>query len=125
MSQIIKNKINLILDTDTYNECDDQFALSYLIKSKDLFNIEAITVAPYSHTKRDVTVRDGQELSYNEILKICNWLNFDTDNRCLKVQWINKNWFETEQISCPNIRKNTSYEVSDYRHNITLVTKIR
>ncbi len=124
MSQIIKNKINLILDTDTYNECDDQFALSYLIKSKDLFNIEAITVAPYSHTKRDVTVRDGQELSYNEILKICNWLNFDTDNRCLKVQWINKNWFETEQISCPNIRKDTSYEVSDYRHNITLVTKL-
>ena len=61
MSQIIK-KINLILDTDTYNECDGQFALSYLIKSKDLFNIEAITVAPYSHIKRDVTVRDEQEL---------------------------------------------------------------
>lgn len=79
-----KDKINLILDTDTYNECDDQFALSYLIKSKDLFNIEAITVAPYSHTKRDLTVRDGQELSYNEILKICNWLNFDTDNRVFK-----------------------------------------
>ena len=84
MSQIIKNKINLILDTDTYNECDDQFALSYLIKSKDLFNIEAITVVPYSHTKRDVTVRDEQELIYNEILKICNWLNFDTDNKVFK-----------------------------------------
>ena len=79
-----KDKINLILDTDTYNECDDQFALSYLIKSKDLFNIEAITVAPYSHTKRDLTVRDGQELSYNEILKICNWLNFDTNNKVFK-----------------------------------------
>lgn len=77
-------KINLILDTDTYNECDGQFALSYLIKSKDLFNIEAITVAPYSHTKRDVTVRDEQELSYNEILKICNWLNFNTDNKVFK-----------------------------------------
>ena len=86
MSQIIKNKINLILDTDTYNECDDQFALSlsYLIKSKDLFNIEAITVAPYSHTKRDVTVKDGQEFSYKEILKICNWLNFDTKNKVFK-----------------------------------------
>lgn len=23
-------------------------------------------------------------LSYNEILKICNWLNFDTDNRVFK-----------------------------------------
>ena len=268
-----KDKINLILDTDTYNECDDQFALSYLIKSKDLFNIEAITVAPYSHTKRDLTVRDGQELSYNEILKICNWLNFDTNNKVFKgsmdyiqngydekndavnkiieialknnktyilgigaitnialaikkeqkivnkieivwlggnelgyednleynfrqdveavkivfeskvkltilpckkivselridintlkkylenkselcnylierfyndgyhgvqesrVIWdisviaymINKKWFETEQISCPNIRMDTSYEVTDNRHNITFVTKL-
>lgn len=268
-----KDKINIILDTDTYNECDDQFALSYLIKSKDLFNIEAITVAPYSHTKRDVKVRDGQELSYNEILKICNWLNFDTDNKVFKgsmdyiqngydekndavnkiieialknnktyilgigaitnialaikkepkivnkieiiwlggnelgyednleynfrqdveavkivfeskvkltilpcrnivselridintlkkylenkselcnylierfyndgyhgihesrVIWdiaviaymINKNWFETKQLSCPNIRKDTSYEVTDNRHNITFVTKL-
>ena len=273
VSNYKKDKINIILDTDTYNECDDQFALSYLIKSKELFNIEAITVAPYSHRKRDVTVRDGQELSYNEILKICNWLNFDTDNKVFKgsmdyiqngydekndavnkiieialknnktyilgigaitnvalaikkepkivnkieiiwlggnelgyednleynfrqdveavkivfeskvkltilscknivselridintlkkylenkselcnylierfyndgyhgiqesrVIWdiaviaymINKNWFETKQISCPNIRKDTSYEVTDNRHNITFVTKL-
>ena len=39
-------KVNVILDTDIYNECDDQFALSYLLKSQDKFNIEAITVAP-------------------------------------------------------------------------------
>lgn len=273
VSNYKKDKINIILDTDTYNECDDQFALSYLIKSKDLFNIEAITVAPYSHTKRDIKVRDGQELSYNEILKICNWLNFDTNNKVFKgsmdyiqngydekndavnkiieialknnktyilgigaitnialaikkepkivnkieiiwlggnelgyednleynfrqdveavkivfeskvkltilpcrnivselridintlkkylenkselcnylierfyndgyhgihesrVIWdiavisymINKNWFETKQLSCPNIRKDTSYEVTDNRHNITFVTKL-
>jgi inosine-uridine nucleoside N-ribohydrolase len=61
----------VILDTDTYNECDDQFALSYLIKSQDKFNIEAITVAPYSHNTRNVSVPEGQELSYKEILKIC------------------------------------------------------
>ena len=62
-NKLSNKKINVILDTDTYNECDDQFALSYLIKSQDMFNIEAITVAPYSHTKRDVKVIDGQELS--------------------------------------------------------------
>ena len=32
ISNYKKDKINVILDTDTYNECDDQFALSYLIK---------------------------------------------------------------------------------------------
>ena len=92
-----KEKFNIILDTDTYNECDDQFALSYLIKSKDLFNIEAITVAPYSHTKRDVKVRDGQELSYNEIKKICNWLNFETNNKVFKgsMDYIQNGYDET------------------------------
>lgn len=76
-----KNKINVILDTDTYNECDDQFALAYMIKSQDIFNIESITVAPYSHKTKKVTVSEGQELSYNEIIKICNWLNFDTNKK--------------------------------------------
>ena len=34
----IKSKdrmIKMILDTDTYNECDDQFALAYLLKSQE------------------------------------------------------------------------------------------
>lgn len=59
---ISNNKINVILDTDTYNECDDQFALSYLIKSQDKFNIEAITVAPYSHNTRN----------YEKIINLCD-----------------------------------------------------
>ena len=79
-----RKKINVILDTDTYNECDDQFALSYMLKSQDVFNIEAITVAPYSHIERNETVISGREKSYNEILKICNWLNFDTTNKVFK-----------------------------------------
>ena len=79
-----KEKLNVILDTDTYNECDDQFALAYMIKNQDIFNIEAITVAPYSHKERNETVILGREKSYNEILKICNWLKFNTTNRVFK-----------------------------------------
>ena len=79
-----QEKINVILDTDTYNECDDQFALSYLIKSQNIFNIEAITIAPYSHKSRNVLVKEGQELSYDEVLKISKWLNFDTTNKVFK-----------------------------------------
>ena len=81
---ITNKKTNVILDTDTYNECDDQFALSYLIKNQDKFNIEAITVAPYSHKTRNVSVPEGQELSYNEIFKICKWLGFDTTDKVFK-----------------------------------------
>ena len=79
-----REKINVILDTDTYNECDDQFALAYMLKNQDIFNVEAITVAPYSHKKSKQTIKEGQDLSYEEILKICKWLNFDTDNKVFK-----------------------------------------
>ena len=97
VSNYRKDKINIILDTDTYNECDDQFALSYLIKSKDLFNIEAITVVPYSHIEKGVKVIDGQELSYNEILKICNWLDFEANNKVFKgsTDYIQNGYNET------------------------------
>ena len=77
-------KKNVILDTDTYNEADDQFALSYLLKSQDIFNIEAITIAPYSHIKYNATVKEGQKLSYDEVLKICKFLKFNTTNKVFK-----------------------------------------
>ena len=76
-------KVDVILDTDTYNECDDQFALSYLLKSQDKFNIEAITVAPYHHDN-NISIEEGTDKSYNEIIKICNWLHFDWTNKVFK-----------------------------------------
>ncbi len=76
-------KVNVILDTDIYNECDDQFALSYLLKSQNKFNIEAITVAPYHHDN-NISIEEGIDKSYNEIIKICNWLDFDWNNKVFK-----------------------------------------
>lgn len=61
-------KIKVILDTDTYNECDDQFAISYMIKSQDRFDIEAITIAPFSHDN-DISTQEGTEKSYQEVKK--------------------------------------------------------
>ena len=54
-----------------------------MILSQDRFNIEAITVAPYHHDN-DISIEEGQEKSYQEILKICNWLNFDAKNKVFK-----------------------------------------
>ena len=78
-----QEKINVVLDTDTYNECDDQFALSYLLKSQDRFNIEAITIAPYHH-ENDISIEEGQEKSYQEVLKICNWSGYNAENKVFK-----------------------------------------
>ena len=90
------DKINVILDTDTYNECDDQFALAYLLKNQDKFNIEAITVAPYHHDN-NISIIEGNEKSYNEIIKICKYLNFDTTNKVYKgsEDYLQNNYNET------------------------------
>ena len=34
---------------------------------------------------------------------------------------INREWFETEEVSCPNIKDNTAYELTEYNHKITVV----
>ena len=34
---------------------------------------------------------------------------------------INKEWFNTEEISCPNINDDTSYELTEHNHKITVV----
>lgn len=91
-----KAKINIILDTDTYNECDDQFALSYMLKSQDIFNVEAITIAPYHHDN-SISIYEGVNKSYDEIIKICNWLNFDCTNKVFKgsTDYVSNKYDET------------------------------
>jgi len=42
--------IRMILDTDTYNEVDDQFALVYALLSPEAVKVEAIHAAPF-HNK--------------------------------------------------------------------------
>lgn len=77
-------KLKVILDTDTYNECDDQFALAYMLKSPDKFDVQAITVAPFSNKESQETIAEGTQKSYSEICKICKWLNFDITNKVFK-----------------------------------------
>ena len=76
----MKQKYNVILDTDIGNSWDDQFALVYLLKNENLFNIEAITIEPFKHTESE-SVIDNQKLSYNEILTISKLLNKNIENK--------------------------------------------
>ena len=69
-----KGKIDVVLDTDTYNEIDDQFALSYTIKSDDKLNVKAIYAAPFFNEKSTGPL-DGMENSYHEILKVLDLLD--------------------------------------------------
>lgn len=63
------NKLRMVLDTDTYNEIDDQFALVYALLSPEKLGLEAIYAAPF-HNDRSTSPGHGMELSYTEILEL-------------------------------------------------------
>ena len=62
-------KIDVILDTDAYNEIDDQFAIAYLLRSNEKLNTKAIYAAPFYNPNSN-SAADGMERSYHEIHKI-------------------------------------------------------
>lgn len=55
-----------VLDTDTYNEIDDQYALAYMLKSEESIRVRAVYAAPFTNCKSDGP-KDGMEKSYEEI----------------------------------------------------------
>lgn len=69
-------KIDVVLDTDAYNEIDDQYAIAYLLKSDDKLNTKAIYAAPFFNNKAE-SVADGMEKSYREILNITSLIGIE------------------------------------------------
>lgn len=67
--EVPEGKIDVVLDTDAYNEIDDQFAISYMLRSDDKLNVKAIYAAPFYNTNSS-SPEDGMVKSYDEILKI-------------------------------------------------------
>ncbi len=65
-----KGKISVVLDSDAYNEIDDQFAISYALGSERLC-VEAIYAAPFFN-ERSKSPADGMEQSYSEIKRLLN-----------------------------------------------------
>ena len=68
-----KFPISVALDTDTYNEVDDQFALAYMLLSPETYDVRGIFAAPFFN-KRSNSPGHGMELSYDEILRILGYM---------------------------------------------------
>lgn len=69
--------INMVLDTDAKNEIDDQYAIVYSLLS-DSVEVESIHAAPFA--KGDYpTPESGMEASYQEILRILDLINPESD----------------------------------------------
>ena len=66
--------VDAVIDTDTFNEIDDQFALAYMIRSSEKINLKAIYAAPFFN-QHSTSPADGMEKSYNEIHNILTLMN--------------------------------------------------
>lgn len=78
MLQPPKGRVRMVLDTDTYNEIDDQFAVVHALLSPDEMNVEAIYAAPF-HNNRSADAEDGMEKSYDEIIRLLGFLGVESD----------------------------------------------
>ncbi len=72
-------KVRMVLDTDTYNEIDDQFAVVYSLLSPDKLDVEAIYAAPFFNS-RSTGPGDGMEKSYEEILRVLERIDVPAEN---------------------------------------------
>ena len=66
--------VDVLIDTDAYNEVDDQFAITYALLSPERINTVAICAAPFDNS-RCTCPEDGMEQSYNEIIKLLGLMN--------------------------------------------------
>ncbi|BAM04763.1 nucleoside hydrolase [Phycisphaera mikurensis] len=65
--------LRCVLDTDTFNEVDDQFALAWMLRRPDRFDVAAVTAAPFLNEKV-ATAAEGMRLSLEEaerVLELC------------------------------------------------------
>ena len=66
--------VRVVVDTDTYNEIDDQFALVHALLSPAQIEVQAIYAAPF-HNVRSGGPGDGMEKSYQEIERLLDRLD--------------------------------------------------
>lgn len=70
------NRKDVILDTDTANELDDQFALSYLLLNRERATTLAITIAPFLNSK-STSPKDGMLQSLEEANRLLELLGME------------------------------------------------
>ncbi len=59
----------MVLDSDMFNEVDDQFALALAVRSPERINLKAVSAAPFKN-QRSKSAGDGMEKSYHETIRV-------------------------------------------------------
>ena len=67
------DRIDVVLDSDMYNEVDDQFALAYALHSAERIDLKAVCATPFLN-HRSKSSGDGMEQSYQETFRVLQLL---------------------------------------------------
>lgn len=99
-------RLDIILDTDTYNEIDDQFALAYAMLSNQRVKLLSVNAAPFKNNRSE-SAADGMEKSYNEIFNIMRLTDADAASQVQvyrgSKRFMNSNKDIVESDACDNI----------------------
>lgn len=69
-------KIDMVLDTDTFNEVDDQFAVVYALRSIERMRVQALYAASFFNDM-STGPQDGMEKRYAEIHRVLDRMHVD------------------------------------------------
>jgi hypothetical protein len=81
-------KVRMVIDTDTFNEIDDQFAVVHALLSPEQLTVEGIYAAPFFN-QRSSGPGEGMHKSYYEILRLLERL----DHSAEQLAWRGSNGF--------------------------------
>ena len=124
MDELRKDGVKrMILDTDTYNEIDDQFALATAMLAKDKIDLVCVCAAPF-HNSNSSSYADGMERSYREI-GICAGLVHDSHGVTVPPYYRGS----TERMPDENtpVESEAAHKIAEYvmaYEGITFVTAI-
>jgi len=66
-------RLRVVVDSDTYNEIDDQYAVAYSLLSHERMSVEAIYAAPFVNSL-SASAAIGMEKSYEEIFRLLDFI---------------------------------------------------
>lgn len=78
MLEVPKGTVDVVIDTDAYNEIDDQFAIAYALKRPDRLNVKAFYAAPFLN-QNSTSPEDGMIRSEEEIHKLLGLMQMERD----------------------------------------------
>lgn len=78
MLEVPKGPVDVVIDTDAYNEIDDQFAIAYALKRPDRLNVKAFYAAPFLN-QNSTSPEDGMIRSEEEIHKLLGLMHMERD----------------------------------------------